>query len=206
MEGQYWLADTWATGMRVWGSDDCLNWKPQDETLPGNYGDVVVSGREATPRRAVHRLEGGTGGGTLVEIPTGGAGARRRHRRGHAARAVTIAAAASPPCRALAAASGRRSQQRSRLCRSEVAAAAWRRIRESAPASRPVVCPLLDVASGSCLVYAERELVLGRHRVESIGRDVPGVVCGNHETLGNRLRALGPAAELPGWRSVLEKE
>ena len=47
-KGKYWLvADTWATGMRVWNSDDCLNWKPQDEILPGNHGDVVVSGGRA---------------------------------------------------------------------------------------------------------------------------------------------------------------
>jgi hypothetical protein len=47
-KGKYWLiADTWATGMRVWFSDDCLRWKPQDETLPGSHGDVVVSGDRA---------------------------------------------------------------------------------------------------------------------------------------------------------------
>ena len=43
--GKYWLiADTWATGMRVWVSDDCLNWTPQEQTLPGSHGDAVVSG------------------------------------------------------------------------------------------------------------------------------------------------------------------
>jgi hypothetical protein len=47
-KGKYWLiADTWATGMRVWSSDDCLNWKPQEETLIGSHGDVVVSGGRA---------------------------------------------------------------------------------------------------------------------------------------------------------------
>lgn len=47
-KGKYWLiADTWATGQRVWSSDDCLNWKPQDVTLLGNHGDVVVSGDRA---------------------------------------------------------------------------------------------------------------------------------------------------------------
>jgi hypothetical protein len=45
---KYWLiADTWATGMRVWSSDDALNWKPQERTLPGSHGDVVVSGGRA---------------------------------------------------------------------------------------------------------------------------------------------------------------
>jgi hypothetical protein len=94
----------------------------------------------------------------------------------------------------------------------EVADAARRRIQTSAAASRPVVCPLLDAASGSCLVYdarpiacraygfyAERELVLGCHRIESIGREVQGIVWGNHETLEDRLRSLGPAAPLFDW-------
>jgi hypothetical protein len=41
----YWLvADCWQNGMRVWNSDDCLNWMMQDKTLPGSHGDVVVSG------------------------------------------------------------------------------------------------------------------------------------------------------------------
>ncbi len=47
-KGKYWLAaDTWATGMRVWSSEDCLKWTPQDETLIGSHGDVVVSGGRA---------------------------------------------------------------------------------------------------------------------------------------------------------------
>ena len=47
-QGKYWLiADTWATGMRVWSSDDCLHWTPQDETLIGSHGDVVISGGRA---------------------------------------------------------------------------------------------------------------------------------------------------------------
>ena len=45
---KYWLiADTWRTGMRVWSSDDCLNWKAQPRTLVGSHGDVVVSGGRA---------------------------------------------------------------------------------------------------------------------------------------------------------------
>ena len=45
---KYWLiADTWRTGMRVWSSDDCLNWKAQPTTLIGSHGDVVVSGGRA---------------------------------------------------------------------------------------------------------------------------------------------------------------
>jgi hypothetical protein len=33
--------------MRVWRSDDCLHWMPQDETLIGSHGDVVISGDRA---------------------------------------------------------------------------------------------------------------------------------------------------------------
>ncbi len=47
-KGRYWLiADCWTNGMRVWSSDDCLKWKPQDEALFGSHGDVVVSGDRA---------------------------------------------------------------------------------------------------------------------------------------------------------------
>lgn len=47
-KGKYWLiADCWQNGMRVWSSDDCLNWKLQQEVLLGNHGDVVISGDRA---------------------------------------------------------------------------------------------------------------------------------------------------------------
>jgi hypothetical protein len=47
-QGKYWLiADTWATGMRVWTSDDALDWKPQEQLLPGSHGDAVISGDRA---------------------------------------------------------------------------------------------------------------------------------------------------------------
>jgi hypothetical protein len=47
-KGKYWLiADCWRNGMRVWISDDCLNWTMQDKTLLGSHGDVVVSGDRA---------------------------------------------------------------------------------------------------------------------------------------------------------------
>jgi Fe-S-cluster containining protein len=87
-----------------------------------------------------------------------------------------------------------------------------RRIRESARASRPVVCPLLDTNSGACLVYearpvacraygfyTEREAVLGCSRIEAIGQQSPDVVWGNHAALDERLRMLGPAAKLSTW-------
>ena len=47
-KGKYWLiVDCWQNGMRVWNSDDCLNWKLQDEALFGSHGDVVISGDRA---------------------------------------------------------------------------------------------------------------------------------------------------------------
>jgi hypothetical protein len=47
-QGKYWLiADCWRNGMRVWYSEDCLNWKLQDQALFGSHGDVVVSGGRA---------------------------------------------------------------------------------------------------------------------------------------------------------------
>jgi hypothetical protein len=33
--------------MRVWKSDDCLNWKLQEGALFGSHGDVVISGDRA---------------------------------------------------------------------------------------------------------------------------------------------------------------
>lgn len=47
-KGKYWLiADCWANGMRVWSSDDAQAWKPQQQTLFGSHGDVVISGDRA---------------------------------------------------------------------------------------------------------------------------------------------------------------
>jgi hypothetical protein len=46
-KSKYWLiADIWA-GQHIWSSDDCMNWKAQENTLPGNHGDAVVSGDRA---------------------------------------------------------------------------------------------------------------------------------------------------------------
>ena len=45
---RYWLiADCWSRGMRVWSSEDCLNWRLQQRPLYGSHGDVVVSGDRA---------------------------------------------------------------------------------------------------------------------------------------------------------------
>jgi Fe-S-cluster containining protein len=94
----------------------------------------------------------------------------------------------------------------------EIADAARDRIRNSALAVRPVVCPLLDTASGTCLVYearpvacraygfySERRFVLGCSRIEAAGEAAPGVVWGNHTALQEELRVLGPAASLDEW-------
>ena len=87
-----------------------------------------------------------------------------------------------------------------------------RRIRDSASALRPVVCPLLDTDSGTCLVYearpvacraygfyAEPQHVLGCSRIVSIGQESPDVIWGNQAALDERLRPLGPVAELSEW-------
>jgi Fe-S-cluster containining protein len=94
----------------------------------------------------------------------------------------------------------------------DVAELLRRRIRDSASASRPIVCPLLDRDAGACLVYsarpvacraygfyAERQFVLGCSRIESIAEESPDVVWGNHAALEEELRLLGPAAELYEW-------
>ena len=87
-----------------------------------------------------------------------------------------------------------------------------RRIRESAGALRPVVCPLLDTANGACLVYdvrpiacraygfyAERDRVLGCSRIETISHEKSDVIWGNHPALEARTQSLGPVAELADW-------
>ena len=83
-----------------------------------------------------------------------------------------------------------------------------RRIRESAHRLRPVVCPLLDLNSGACLVYearpiacraygfyAEREKILGCSRIEAAAQS-PEIVWGNHAALEDRLSVLGETVEL----------
>ena len=85
-------------------------------------------------------------------------------------------------------------------------------IRDSARQSRPIVCPLLDCDSGTCLVYdarpaacraygfyAEREYVLGCGRIESISRESPEIVWGNHQALEERMSQPGASAELFTW-------
>ncbi len=89
-----------------------------------------------------------------------------------------------------------------------------KRIEESESECRPIVCPLLDVGSGTCLVYdarpvacraygfyAERERVLGCCRIAAVSEELTEVVWGNHAALEERLTALGPAVELFRWVS-----
>jgi Fe-S-cluster containining protein len=86
------------------------------------------------------------------------------------------------------------------------------RIRESTGKARPVVCPLLDLNSGSCLVYgarpiacraygfyAERERVLGCGRIEALSRESPHIVWGNHTALEAWQSGLGTPRELSFW-------
>jgi Fe-S-cluster containining protein len=92
------------------------------------------------------------------------------------------------------------------------AAAIRERIRKSQSASRPIVCPMLDERSGTCLIYearpiacraygfyVERESVLGCHRIKLIADESPGVIWGNSVALEDKLKPLGPAAELYHW-------
>lgn len=101
----------------------------------------------------------------------------------------------------------------------ETAESIRERIRASAGMSRPVVCPLLDSSSGSCLVYesrpvacraygfyVERQSVLGCSRIESIAQKSQDVVWGNHTALEDKLHALGPAATLDGWLASGESQ
>ena len=96
----------------------------------------------------------------------------------------------------------------------DVAAVARRRIREGVGTPRPVICPLLDRDSGSCLVYevrpvacraygfyADRREVLGCSRIESVASQSPDIIWGNHAALEARLQNLGESLELSAWMS-----
>ena len=80
--------------------------------------------------------------------------------------------------------------------------------------SRPVVCPLLDAASGACPVYAQRpvacrtygfyvqrELGLYCDDIESGVADgaLTNVVWGNHDAVDRRLASLGEIRALTEW-------
>lgn len=75
------------------------------------------------------------------------------------------------------------------------------------------VCPLLDQESGSCSIYAvrplacrtygfyaERQYVLGCHRIEEIATNTSDVVWGNHAALEAKVsRELGESMPLSYW-------
>ena len=80
--------------------------------------------------------------------------------------------------------------------------------------ARPVVCPLLDQASGACPVYVQRpvacrtygfyvqrELGLYCHDIESRVADgtLDDVVWGNHDAIDRQLVDLGESRSLTDW-------
>lgn len=94
-----------------------------------------------------------------------------------------------------------------------------RRIRQSAAdmaqqSTRPLVCPMLDQASGACPVYAhrpvacrsygfyvQRELGLYCREIENrvAQGDMADVVWGNHDAIDHHLRGLGETRALTDW-------
>jgi Fe-S-cluster containining protein len=80
--------------------------------------------------------------------------------------------------------------------------------------SRPVVCPLLDHATGACPVYLHRPVACrtyGFYMQRDLGlfcRDIenlvaegalPDVVWGNHDAIDRRLAGLGESRPLTEW-------
>ena len=80
--------------------------------------------------------------------------------------------------------------------------------------SRPIICPLLDLYTGSCPVYAQRpvacrtygfyvqrDLGLYCHDIESLVAEgaLADVVWGNHDAIDHRLAGLGEIRALTGW-------
>lgn len=84
----------------------------------------------------------------------------------------------------------------------------------AAEGARPLVCPLLDQASGACPVYAQRpvacrtygfyvqrDLGLYCRNIEARVEDgaLADVVWGNHDAIDRWLAVLGEARPLPEW-------
>lgn len=67
--------------------------------------------------------------------------------------------------------------------------------------ARPVVCPLLDETSGACPVYAQRDLGLYCHDIESrvAAGALADVVWGNHDAIDRQLAGLGVSRPLTAW-------
>ena len=98
-------------------------------------------------------------------------------------------------------------------------AAEWTLLRDglaalAAAAVRPVVCPMLDEASGACPVYLSRPVACRTYgfyverdkglycrdiEAQEAAGELAGVVWGNHEAVDRRLAALGEARPLTDW-------
>lgn len=78
--------------------------------------------------------------------------------------------------------------------------------------TRPVVCPLLDITAGLCRIYdarpvacrtygfyADRDGVLGCHRILEVADTDDAVVWGNHDGIESERRALGESRSLLSW-------
>ena len=80
--------------------------------------------------------------------------------------------------------------------------------------SRPVICPLLDISTGTCPVYTQRPVAcrtygfyvqrdqgLYCHDIESRVADgaLVDVVWGNHDAIDHRLAGLGEIRALTDW-------
>ena len=80
--------------------------------------------------------------------------------------------------------------------------------------SAPITCPLLDLATGSCPVYAQRPVACrtyGFYVQRDLGlycRDIESrvadgaladVVWGNHDAIDQRLAGLGESRALTDW-------
>lgn len=84
--------------------------------------------------------------------------------------------------------------------------------RRSAGATRPITCPLLDEEAGLCRVYearpiacrtygffADREGVLGCHRIAALAERDDGIVWGNHDGVMHAQSELGARRSLLEW-------
>ena len=78
----------------------------------------------------------------------------------------------------------------------------------------PIICPLLDHATGACPVYAHRPVACrsyGFYMQRNVGLfcrdiekqvadgDLPNVVWGNHDAIDHRLKQLGDSRPLTEW-------
>lgn len=87
--------------------------------------------------------------------------------------------------------------------------------------TRPVICPLLDHATGACPVYLHRPVACrsyGFYMQRDLGlfcRDIekqvadgalPDVVWGNHDAIDRRLTGLGESRPLTAWFSDWKRD